>query len=95
MGYDLKAMRAPIEPISRVLKVLALRVLAIYAKTSSQAAREKGYFIIHTREGHMPNLSDLPANKRWRRCAPMPAVPKRHVTDRVCEQQAGQGRDRL
>ena len=23
MGYDLKAMRAPIEPISRVLKVLA------------------------------------------------------------------------
>ncbi len=50
MGYDLAAMREPVAPI-RDLRA---------------AARAKGYCVFHTREGHRPDLSDLPGNKRWR-----------------------------
>ena len=50
MGYDLSLTRDGLAPTARVLS----------------AARDLGFMIIHTREGHRPDLSDLPANKRWR-----------------------------
>ena len=50
MGYDLSLTQAPIAPIKSLLA----------------AMRAQGFLIIHTREGHRPDLTDLPPNKRWR-----------------------------
>ena len=50
LGYDISITRACVEPIRTVLA----------------AFREHRYPVFHTREGHRPDLADLPANKRWR-----------------------------
>lgn len=50
LGQDIANTAAVVAPVARLLA----------------AARAAGVMVIHTREGHDPDLSDLPANKRWR-----------------------------
>lgn len=50
MGYDLSLTRSPLEPTKVVL----------------DAVRAQDWTVVHTREGHRPDLSDCPPNKLWR-----------------------------
>jgi nicotinamidase-related amidase len=50
MGYDLSLTRAGLGPTAAVL----------------DAVRSLGFHVVHTREGHRPDLSDCPPNKLWR-----------------------------
>jgi nicotinamidase-related amidase len=50
LGNDVSLLRAAIPPTERVL----------------ETARKLGMMVIHTREGHRPDLSDCPPNKLWR-----------------------------
>lgn len=51
MGYDISLTRSAIKPIMGLLETVR---------------RIPRWTVIHTREGHKPDLSDLPENKRWR-----------------------------
>ncbi|HET7737011.1 MAG TPA: isochorismatase family cysteine hydrolase [Tepidiformaceae bacterium] len=51
MGYDLSLTRAGVEPTRKVLDIVR---------------RTPGMHVVHTREGHKPDLSDCPPNKLWR-----------------------------
>jgi nicotinamidase-related amidase len=51
MGYDLNLTRAGVEPTRKVLDLVR---------------RVPGMHVVHTREGHKPDLSDCPPNKLWR-----------------------------
>ncbi len=51
MGYDISLTARAIAPI----RVVLARVRAV-----------PGFHVLFTREGHRPDLSDCPANKRWR-----------------------------
>jgi nicotinamidase-related amidase len=50
LGNDVSLLRKAIEPTRKVL----------------EAARGREMLVIHTREGHRPDLSDLPASKKLR-----------------------------
>ena len=50
LGNNVSLLRSSIEPCKEVL----------------ETARKVGLFVIHTREGHRPDLSDLPENKKLR-----------------------------
>ncbi len=51
MGYDLSLTQRAIDPIKILLE---------------EVRKIQGFMVIHTREGHRPDLSDLPDNKKWR-----------------------------
>jgi nicotinamidase-related amidase len=67
LGEDVSNTRAVIAPIQRALA----------------AARAAGIAVIHTREGHQPDLGDLHANKQWRTRTHGLGIGDRGATGRI------------
>lgn len=59
MGYDINLMRSAIGPIRQTLDIVR---------------KLPDMLVIHTREGHRPELVDLPANKGWRSKTVCPGI---------------------
>ena len=75
LGNDVSLLRSTIEPIGKLLKLW----------------RAAGGTVIHTREGHLPDLSDLPHSKRTRG-NPKPAIGDLGPMGRILIRgEAGQG----
>ena len=68
MGYDLNLTRCAVEPIR---------------KTLSLVRQVPGMRVIHTREGHRPELSDLPENKVWRSKKVSPGIGEEGPCGRI------------
>src|SRR3954463_11257901 len=68
MGYDLNLTRAGLEPTAKGLRRVGAAGRAGLEPTAKVLAgvRSAGWTVIHTREGHRPDLSDCPPNKLWR-----------------------------
>jgi nicotinamidase-related amidase len=58
-GIDLSAVRSTIPAIGAVLEAVR---------------KSPGILVVHTREGHRPELVDLPENKRWRSARVCPGI---------------------